>query len=128
MQTSVFLARMIGPIALGMGLALALNAAAYRVMADEFLRSYALIFLAGLLTLAAGLAIVMIHNVWTAGWPVIITILGWLFVIAGAVRMIAPQVTARLGRKMHAKPLTFKIGAAIDLTLGALLCFFGYFH
>jgi len=128
MQTSVFLARIIGPLALGMGLALAFNAAVYRTLADEFLRSYALIFLAGLLTLSAGLAIVMTHNVWTLDWRVVITVLGWLFVVAGAVRMIAPQVTAILGRKMHAKPLTFKIGAAFDLALGALLCFYGYFQ
>ena len=128
MQASIFIARIIGPITLVVGLALAFNAAAYRVMVDEFLRSHALIFLAGILTLATGLAIVLVHNIWTADWRVIITILGWLFVIAGAARTAAPQVVAAVGRSLVAKPLTLKIGAAIDLVLGALLCFFGFFY
>ena len=78
MATSIFLARLIGPIALLAGLALVFNRTAYRAMTDEFLRSHALIVLAGVMTLAAGLAIVLTHNVWAADWRVVITILGWL--------------------------------------------------
>jgi hypothetical protein len=125
---SIFLAKLIGPIALAIGLALAFNAAVYRAMTDEFLRSHALIFLAGLITLAAGLAIVLSHNVWTADWRVVITILGWLFIVSGLVRTTAPQVAAAMGRRMLPNPLTLKIGAGIDLALGALLCYFGYFR
>jgi hypothetical protein len=128
MQTSAFLAKLIGPIALAIGLALAFNAPVYRAMAEQFLASHALIFLAGLLTLSAGIAIVLTHNVWTADWRVLITILGWLFVIAGTLRTVAPQQVAGMGRAMIGKPLVLKIGAAIDLALGAALCFFGYFH
>jgi hypothetical protein len=125
-QTSIFLAKLIGPIALALGLALVFNAAAYRVIVDEFLRSHALIFLAGLITLSTGLAIVLVHNVWTADWRVLITITGWLFIASGTIRMALPQRAAAIGRSMFAKPSTLKIGAALDLTLGALLCFFGY--
>ena len=128
MQASVFIARIIGPITLVVGLALAFNAAVFRALAEEFLRSHALIFLAGLLTLASGLAIVLTHNVWTADWRVVITILGWLFVLAGIFRTVAPQQVAGIGRAMLAKPLTMQIGAAIDLALGVLFCYFGYFH
>jgi hypothetical protein len=128
MQASVFIARIIGPITLVVGLALAFNAAVFRALAEEFLRSHALIFLAGLLTLASGLAIVLVHNVWTPDWRVTITILGWLFVISGVARTAAPQGVAALGRSMLAKPLTLKLGAGFDLALGALLCYFGFFH
>jgi hypothetical protein len=128
MQTSVFLAKLIGPICLVIGLALAFNTGVYRAMAEQFLASYALIFLAGLITLSSGLAIVLTHNVWTADWRVVITILGWLFVVAGIFRTVAPQQVAGIGRAMLAKPLTMQIGAAFDLALGALLCYFGYFH
>jgi hypothetical protein len=128
MQTSIFIAKIIGPITLVVGLALAFNATVFRALAEEFLRSHALIFLAGLLTLASGLAIVLVHNIWSADWRIIITILGWLFVISGAARTAAPQSVAALGRALIGKPLTMKIGAGIDLALGALLCYFGYFH
>jgi hypothetical protein len=126
MATSIFLARLIGPIALVIGLALVFNGAVYRTMTQQFLDSFALIFLAGTLTLAAGLATVLSHNVWSADWRVIITVLGWLWVIGGAVRLGAPQFAASMGRSTLANPLTPKIGAAICLLLGALLCFFGY--
>jgi len=126
MQASIFLAKFIGPICLAMGLALIFNAAVYRTMTEEFLRSHALVFLAGLLTLSAGLAIVLIHNVWTADWRVILTILGWLFIVSGTIRMVAPQAATALGRRLLANPWTMKIGAAIDLVLGAVLCFYGY--
>ena len=48
----------------------------------------------------AGLAIVLTHNVWVADWRVLITILGWLAAIGGAVRILAPQRTGRVGRSM----------------------------
>ena len=126
MATSIFLARLMGPIFLALGIALAFNAAVYRAMAQEFLDSHALIFVAGLVTLPAGLAIVLTHNVWTADWRVIITIVGWLSIVAGAIRLIAPQRAAAMGRSKINNPLTMKIGAAIWLTLGAVLCYFGY--
>ena len=126
MATSIFIARLIGPIALLAGLALVFNRAAYRAMTEEFLRSHGLIVLAGVMTLAAGLAIVLTHNVWTADWRVVITILGWLFVISGIVRMALPQHAAALGRRILAGPTPLCVVAAFDTALGVVLCIFGY--
>jgi len=49
MSTSVFLARLIGPVMLVIGLAVLANQRAFRELAEEFLASRALIFLSGLL-------------------------------------------------------------------------------
>jgi hypothetical protein len=97
MQTSVFLARLIGPLFLAVGIGLITNAATYRKMAGEFLASTALVYLSGLLTMTAGLAIILNHNVWVADWRVLITILGWLGVIGGAVRIVGSW--SRKGRR-----------------------------
>ncbi len=94
MATSIFLAKLIGPVLLVVGIGLFVNAKTYRKLADEFLRSPALIYLSGVLLMTAGLALVLTHNVWRADWPLLITILGWLGVIGGAVRIIVPQGTA----------------------------------
>jgi hypothetical protein len=125
-STSVFLAKLIGPVALVIGLALAFNGAVYRAMAQQFLDSHALVFLAGLITLVAGLATVLVHNVWTPDWRVVVTILGWLWIVGGTVRMVAPQYAAAWGRTLLAKPMTMKVGVAVDLALGVLLTYFGY--
>jgi hypothetical protein len=124
--TSIFLAKLVGPFALALGLALAIHGAGFRTLADEFLRSPALIFLSGIITLPAGLAIVLVHNVWTPDWRVLITLVGWLALITGAVRMIVPQRVTTFGHRAIAHPMTPKIGAAIWLVVGALLCYFGY--
>ena len=126
MTTSFFLARLIGPFALALGLALVVQGSGFRAFAGEFMASPALIFLSGIITLPAGLAIVLTHNVWTPDWRVVITIVGWLGVVTGAIRMIFPQQAAAKARGLIAQPLIPKIGAAIWLAIGALLCFYGY--
>jgi hypothetical protein len=128
MQTSIFLAKLIGPFALVLGVALLVNGAAFRTLANDFLTAPALIFLSGIITLPAGLAIVLTHNVWTPDWRALITLVGWLALITGAVRMIVPQRVSTFGKRALANPMTPKIGATIWLVIGALLCYFGYRH
>jgi uncharacterized protein YjeT (DUF2065 family) len=124
--TSIFLAKLIGPVALVAAIGLFVNAAAYRAMAQEFMRNPALLYLSGLLSMTAGLAILIAHNVWVADWPVLITILGWLATIGGAVRMVLPERAKSIGEAMLRKPRAMHIGGAVWLAAGALFCFFGY--
>jgi len=128
MGTSIFLAKLIGPVCLVIGLALLINGAAFRTLAKEFLDNPALMFLSGVITLPAGLAIVLTHNVWAGDWRILITILGWLAVIGGLIRILAPQRATAVGRTMLANPSTLHISTGIYLLIGALLCFFGYRH
>ena len=48
-------------------------------------------YLNGTLLLVAGIAIVRAHNRWTLGWPVLVTITGWIFLVGGLYRMFYPQ-------------------------------------
>ena len=128
MPTSIFLAKLIGPVLLAIGVGLLVNSAAYRTMAEEGLRSRVLIYLTGVLTMTAGLAVVINHSVWAADWRVIITLLGWLATIGGAVRIVCPQASEKMGGWMLKHPQGLTIGAVFWLAIGAVLCFFGYFH
>ena len=128
-MTSIFLAKLIGPVMLAIGSALLINARGYRAMARGVPAQPRADLSRRLITLPAGLAIVLTHNVWTADWRVIITLLGWLASIGGASASCVPQHVAR--RRPHdarqaRRPCT--IGGAIWLVIGALLCFFGYFR
>src|SRR4030088_2803068 len=98
MSTSVFIARLIGPVMLAIGLAVFANQSAFRDMAEEFLASRALIFLSGLLIMPVGLAIVLTHNIWAADGRVMITLFGWANAIGGAVRLGGPPHGERAGR------------------------------
>jgi hypothetical protein len=107
-------------------IALFLNRDAYRAMAQEFLCSPALIYLSGLLTMTAGVAVVLAHDVWVADWRVLVTIFGWLATIGGAVRIVLPQQTKAIGEAMLDKPLAMTAGGAIWAAIGALFCYAGY--
>jgi uncharacterized membrane protein len=126
MPTSIFLAKLIGPVFLAVGIGLIVNAAIYRKVAEEALRSHALIYVSGLLTMTAGTALILTHNVWTADWRVAITILGWLAAIGGAARIVYPQGTEAIGRWFLKNPMAMNVGGGVWLAVGALLCFFGY--
>jgi hypothetical protein len=128
MSTSVFLARLIGPVMLVIGLAVFANRRGFRDMAEEFMASRALIFLSGFLLMPAGLAIVLTHNIWTADWRVLITIFGWLNVVGGALRLFGPPLLVRTGKAMLKQPHFTSIAAAIWVIIGLLFCFFGYRH
>jgi uncharacterized membrane protein HdeD (DUF308 family) len=126
MPTSIFLAKLMGPIFLAVGGGMLVNAALYRAIADEFLRNPALIYLSGVLTLTAGLAIVLNHNVWTGDWRVLVTVLGWLAILGGVLRILAPPQLVAFGRAAWRRPVWPTAAGAIISALGALLCFFGY--
>jgi len=78
-----------------------------------------------LMALVPGLAIVNVHRSWR-GWPVIITIIGWLMVIGGVIRLVLPATTATLASDLYSKPFVLLIVALVVLVVGAYLCFEGY--
>src|SRR5262249_34557204 len=123
-----FLAKLIGPLLVAIGLALILNTEHFRVLAAEALKSYALIYIAGVITLVAGLAIVNTHNEWVADWRVVITLLGWLCVIGGVMRVVFPSAVESFGASMVSTATNgWIIGEGIVfLALGAWLSFMGY--
>ncbi len=126
MDTSIFLARLLGPSMLVIGLGLLLNRATYRDMSLEFLDSPALIYIGGLIAFIAGLAIVLTHNVWVAGWPVVITIFGWVSLAAGIFRIVFPASVTQLGRRLIDSQGFLIGGIAVYLLLGAWLSYAGY--
>ena len=128
MSTSVFLAKLLGPFFAVVGISVLMNADAFRAIVKEFLKSPSLIFLTGLITLPAGIAIVLTHNVWVADWPVLVTLIGWLAVISGVARIFAPKDITATGKKVAANKNFPMIGGGIWLAIGAVLCFFGYFR
>jgi hypothetical protein len=115
-----------GPILLVGGVSLFLNVGAHKTMALEVLRSPALLFLAGVLTMTAGLAVLLNHNLWVGDWRVLITIFGWIATIGGAARIALPQQARSFGETMLDKPTAMTVGGAIWVAIGVLFCFFGY--
>src|SRR5215472_6616339 len=118
MQSSTFIAKLVGPMLVVISVGMLTNQNTYHAIIGEFLHSGALVYLAGLSSLLAGLAIVNAHNSWRAEWSVIITILGWLMLIGGIVRIVFPHLTVSFGAAVYGSTAAVVIVAIIGLVIG----------
>jgi hypothetical protein len=126
MATSIFLAKLLGPILVLAAVAVYVNRKSLDAVAQEFLRSNALLLLLGFLDFAAGLAIVLTHNVWVADWRVIITLLGWFLLIRGVVRSLIADQVKPYALKLLKNPDAVNGVLAVIFVLGLVLSYFGY--
>jgi hypothetical protein len=132
MSTSTYIARLMGPLLLTLGLGMVFGLASspgtYMTMMKQFAGEPSFVFIVGMLALVAGLAIVNAHNVWVRDWRVIITILGWLAVIRGILSLLFPVRLHGVAERVLVDPTGPTIGAVITIVLGALLTWVGYEH
>ncbi len=125
MRPAVFIARLIGPAFVAVGLGILANGSFYTSLILEAAHSPTLIYFSGLMSLVPGLAILNVHRSWS-GWPVIITIIGWLMAIGGVIRLVLPASTATLATDLYSKPIAILIAAIVVLVVGAFLTAMGY--
>jgi hypothetical protein len=128
MTTSKTIARLMGPVMLAMGLGMVIENDTMRELSREFLSNRGLIYLAGMLTLLAGLSIVNVHNLWTDDWRVIITVIGWLAIVGGLIRILLPGQVQALGTGMTENIALMIIGGLALIVLGGVLVYHGYGH
>ena len=108
------------------GVGLLVNPRAFRTMASEVVGSITLVYLFGLIDFAAGLAIVLVHNVWTVNWRVLITLIGWLLLIRGAVRILITDTLMGYAKTVIRKKQLYPVSGGVLVILGLVLCYFGY--
>jgi hypothetical protein len=126
MTTSKMIAGLIGPTLVAIAAAMLLNLNSFPALAEQISRDPALIFVSGILLLVGGLAIVRAHNIWAGGWSVLVTVLGWLAVLGGLVRMLLPTRFAAVAAEIGQSIGWIIAGAVVLLVLGAFLSFKGY--
>lgn len=127
MTASIFIARLLGPLFLLVGIAMPFKQAMFRAIMEDFFRSPAMIYLAGFFGLLGGIAIVLTHNLWVADWRVIITLIGWLAIVRALVTIYAPQLVVKAGSALVANRQLLYAAEALDIVLGLVLTYYGYF-
>jgi hypothetical protein len=126
MAPTKLIAGLMGPLLLAIGAALLLNRELFPAMAAQFAQNYGVVFIAGIMAFVAGVAIVRVHNVWTGGWPVIVTVLGWLAIVGGLGRMWFPQLAAPIAESVTRSSSVLLLAGAVVLALGGYLTFKSY--
>lgn len=126
MDTSIYLAQLLGPVLAIAGLAILIRPDDIAKAGQEFLDSEGLLLTSGLLALVSGLALVLSHNLWVADWRVLITSLGWIVLFAGMSRLLLAGLMRRLGASMITNRVLYIGPAALMLVLGLYLCWQGF--
>ncbi len=93
----------------------------------ELMGQRAVMLVVGIITLIIGLLMVLSHNVWIMGWPVIVTVFSWLILIGGLFRLYCPDTVYNIWSKMLDKSELFVISGVISLLIGLFLLYKVYF-
>ena len=126
MTTSKTIAALLGPTLVVSAVSVPANLDVWPALVGEAARNPALVLIAGYVAFVPGLAIVCFHNRWTGGWPVLVTVMGWVILISGFSRIVFPSRVAEFGTGMlTASPGIFPAVAIILLLIGGFLSFKG---
>ncbi len=126
MTTSKTIAALLGPTLAVSAVAVFANLEAWPGFVEEAARSPALVVVAGYLSFVPGLAIVHFHNRWTGGWPVLVTVMGWIMLAGGFARIAFPVKVGEIGTGIVTTPGVLLSVAVVFLLIGGFLSFKAY--
>lgn len=125
MDFSIFFAKLFGLYMLIICFLLVVRKHQIKNLIGEFIASPGLILTSGICRLVFGLGVVLVHPIWIMDWQVAITILGYLFLLTGIIRIgFQEQTRAFWGCMLQEKG--YWISCAILLIVGAYLTYHGF--
>jgi hypothetical protein len=122
---TLFLGRLIGLYCILIALAMFTHKQAMVETVTALLHDAPLLLVTGVVVVAAGLALILGHNVWSGGaLPVVVTLIGWLALTKGLlILFLAPQAAAGLYlERLHYAEFYYGY-ASVSLVLGIYLTY-----
>jgi hypothetical protein len=127
MTTSKTIAALLGPTLVASAAMVLANLGAMPLLIEQMSKTPMLIVLSGYAAFVPGLAIVYFHNRWSGGWPVLVTLFGWLSLVVGLIRMIFPvQLAGIMANAVPTMPVVLPVVGAVFLLVGGFLSFNAY--
>lgn len=126
MDLSHQLAQIIGALFVVVGIGLILNGSYYRQMLAQFLKNDGLYYFSGALAFVIGMAMVLNHNIWTSDWRSLVTVIGWLSLFKGTMRLVFPQAGFRLASAIMSSTWLTVLGALVLFAAGGVLAVNGF--
>jgi uncharacterized protein YjeT (DUF2065 family) len=79
----------------------------------------------GLISFVIGMVMVLNYNVWTMGWQVVITILGWASLVKGLFLLFMPEFSKKYAKKLENAPI-LPFALLILLIIGLAITYLGF--
>jgi hypothetical protein len=125
---TIFLSRLIGLYCILVVPSMVLHRQATVDLMTALLHNSPMMWVLSVITLTAGLAMVLAHNVWSGGVPaVVVTLCGWAALIKGLLFLFLPTgVESEFIRRVLNNPQLFYVWMAPSLILGVYLTYSGF--
>lgn len=121
MDISIFFARFLGGFFVIFGLLFIATRQLGKTI--EMTDNKAFVISTGYITLLLGLVTVVLHNLWVADWRIVITLIGWGWLIKGILKIGFPEFINKHAQKFAKKEVS---SAIILIFLGAWLLWLGF--
>ncbi|OGZ00384.1 MAG: hypothetical protein A2945_03490 [Candidatus Liptonbacteria bacterium RIFCSPLOWO2_01_FULL_52_25] len=125
METSIFLAKVLGLVSAISALAVMVRYKESLTMEEEAAERPSSVYASGFLILIGGVLLVVSHSVWVWDWRLVITILSWMVLLKGLGRIFFPNSV----KSMIAKKKThraFILGEAVVFLVGLYLLYYSF--
>lgn len=125
MDLSLFLAQMLGIYFLLLTVVALVRQKAVKSMLKDVGKEPLVIWTVASVEIASGIAIVIGHSVWS-GWPLVITLVGWAFIVEGLFYLLFPRKVISRAVQRMAKGGWYAFGILLGLIIGIYLAGYGF--
>lgn len=126
--TTIFLAQLIGPTMLAVGLGIFFSRSYYEKVYRHLENETLAVLMGGIAALVIGILMVLNHNVWTSLLASIVTLVGWLSIVKGLLLIIVPKRVDKIGDWMAGKSGWFTFAALLYTLIGAYVTYMVYMY
>lgn len=126
-QSTLILARIMGPLLAAMGLAVVIRPSVFIGVVDSFAADAVTPLTWGFLALLLGLIVLAFHRLWNTWAEIAITVIGVISLVRGLILLFIPTQAIAVARDLlGTAPAIVTLAAILTALLGGWLAYVGY--
>jgi len=122
MNTTLIITQILGTIFIVLGLAMVVNKKYTAAAVQDMMQIKGLLWLCGFMATAMGAIMIAVHNVWTTGLPLLITVMGWMALVKGLFILLFPNWSSSFYKKYITDSLLV-VSGVVCVILGLALVY-----
>jgi len=125
-MTSIIIGRILGTFLFIFSISMLIDFKHYKKVAKDLMSHGDTLAISGTISTLVGLIVVIFHNWWDQEWSMIITIVGWIILIIGVIRLLFPRSVMKWAKSLTDNGLMWILW--IILIVGAYIMYMSYFY